>query len=93
VALRESLLGQKFEQKWWSYLLFTGVSALLGDQFSPGGIWVWSTVAKDKLKADRNHKDPDPGCLHEIIDISRQMLSQWHPKRIGIHTADSTIVY
>jgi hypothetical protein len=25
------------------------VSVLLGDQFSPGGIWVWSTVAQDQF--------------------------------------------
>jgi hypothetical protein len=28
-----------------------GVSALLGDQLSPGSIWVWSTVAQDQLLA------------------------------------------
>ena len=30
--------------------VFTGVSALLGDQLSlGGGIWVWSTVTLDQL--------------------------------------------
>jgi hypothetical protein len=49
MALGMSLLGQEFEQKWWSYLsTLTGMSTLLGDQFSPGGIWVWSAVAQDQ---------------------------------------------
>ena len=30
-------------------LLQAPVLELLGDQFSPGGIWVWSTVAQDQL--------------------------------------------
>jgi hypothetical protein len=31
--------------------VFTGVSALLGDQLSPSGIWVWNTVAQDQFWA------------------------------------------
>ena len=31
--------------------MLTGVSALLGDQLSPGGIWVRSAVAQDQLPA------------------------------------------
>jgi hypothetical protein len=31
--------------------VLTGVSALLGDQLSPGGIWVRSAVAQDQLPA------------------------------------------
>ena len=29
--------------------VLTGVPVLLGDQLSPGSIWVWSTVAQDQL--------------------------------------------
>jgi hypothetical protein len=29
--------------------VLTGKSALLGDQLSPGGIWVWRAVAQDQL--------------------------------------------
>ena len=43
------VLVQKFEQK-WSYLCLQ-VLALLGDQLSPGGIWVWSAIAQDQLWA------------------------------------------
>ena len=32
------------------YLLQACVSVLLGDQFSPGGIWVWRTMAQDQLQ-------------------------------------------
>ena len=35
------------EQKQWSVL--TGLSALLGDQLSPGGIWVWRAVAQGQF--------------------------------------------
>ena len=31
--------------------VLTGVSALLEDQLSPGGIWVWSAMAQDQLQA------------------------------------------
>jgi hypothetical protein len=31
--------------------MLIGVSALLGDQLSPGCIWVWSAVAQDQLWA------------------------------------------
>jgi hypothetical protein len=43
MALGGSLLGQEFEQKWWSEL--TGVPVLLGNQLFPNGIWVWRAVA------------------------------------------------
>ena len=29
--------------------VLTGVLALLGDQLSSGGIWIWSAVAQDQL--------------------------------------------
>jgi hypothetical protein len=42
--------------------VLSGVSALLGDQLSPGQIWVWRTVAQGQLQgADRIQKDPVPG--------------------------------
>lgn len=31
--------------------VLTGMSAVLGDQLFPGGIWVWSTVAQNQLWA------------------------------------------
>ena len=31
--------------------VLTGESALLGDQLTPGGIWVWITMAQDQLHA------------------------------------------
>ena len=31
-------------------LALTGLSALLGEQLSPGVIWVWSAVAQDQLQ-------------------------------------------
>ena len=38
------------------------VSEVLGDQFSPGEIWVWIAVAQGLLLgADRKWKDPVPG--------------------------------
>ena len=44
-------------------LLQACVSVLLEDQFSPGGIWLWRVVAQGQLQgADRNQKDPVPGC-------------------------------
>ena len=47
MALGGSLLDQKFEEKVLPVL--SGVLALLGDQLSPGVIWVWSPVAQDQL--------------------------------------------
>ena len=42
-------------------VLQASVSVLLGDQFSPGGIWVWRAVVQGQLwGADRNQKDPVP---------------------------------
>ena len=39
------------------------LSELLGDQFSLGGIWVWTAVVQGQLwGADRNWKDPVPSC-------------------------------
>jgi hypothetical protein len=31
--------------------VLTGESALLGHQFSPEGIWEWTVVAQDQLRA------------------------------------------
>ena len=31
--------------------MLTGESALLGHQFSPEGIWEWTVVAQDQLRA------------------------------------------
>jgi hypothetical protein len=31
--------------------VLTGESALLGDQLSPGSVWVWSVVTQDQLQA------------------------------------------
>ena len=46
------------------------VSVLLGDQFSPGRIWVWRTVAQGQIRgADRNQKDPD--LYHSLVPLSR----------------------
>ena len=46
-------------------LLQACVSALLGDQFSQGGIWVWRAVAQGQLQGtDGNQKNPVPSyCL------------------------------
>ena len=33
-------------------LLQACVFALLGDQLSPGGIWVWNAVAQDQLRME-----------------------------------------
>jgi hypothetical protein len=42
-------------------LLQACVSALLGDEFFPGGIWVWIAVALGQLSvADRNQSVPVP---------------------------------
>ena len=50
-------------------LLQACVSVLLGDQFSLGGIWVWRAVAQGQLwGADRNQKDPVPGC--SLVPVS-----------------------
>jgi hypothetical protein len=51
------------------------VSELLGDQFSPGGIWVWTAVVQVLLwSADRNQKDPAPGC--PLVPVSEWLLGQ-----------------
>ena len=43
--------------------MILGLSALLGDQLSPGGILVWRALAQGLLWAtDRNGKVPVPGC-------------------------------
>ena len=43
-------------------LLQACVSVLLGDQFSPGGIWVWRAVGQGHLHGiDKIQKDPFPG--------------------------------
>ena len=42
-------MGQEFDQNWWSLPVFTGVSALLGDQLSHSRIWVWRAVAQGEL--------------------------------------------
>jgi hypothetical protein len=40
-------------------LLQVCVLVLLGDQFSPGGIWVWKVVAQGQLQGtDGNWRDP-----------------------------------
>ena len=45
------------------------VSVLLGDQFFLGGIWVWRAVVQGQLwGADRNQKDPVPGC--SLVPVS-----------------------
>jgi hypothetical protein len=36
--------------------VLTGVSALLGDQLFPGGVWVCSAVAQDQLQAQTEKK-------------------------------------
>jgi hypothetical protein len=39
-------------------------SVLLGDQISPGGIWVWTAVAQGQLQGtDGNQKNPVPDCF------------------------------
>ena len=43
-------------------LLQACVSALLGYQFSLGGIWLWGTVAQVTPGAEGNWKDPVPCC-------------------------------
>jgi hypothetical protein len=44
-------------------LLQAAVSVLLGDQFSPGGIWVWRSVAQFQLQGvDGNLNDLVPEC-------------------------------
>jgi hypothetical protein len=43
------------------------VSVLLRDQFSLGEIWVRRAVAQD---ADRNGKDPVPGC--SLVPVSKE---------------------
>ena len=56
-------------------LLQACVSELLGDQFSPGGIWVWTAVVQVLLwSADRNQKDPAPGC--PLVPVSEWLLGQ-----------------
>jgi hypothetical protein len=48
------------------------LSVLLGDQFSPGGHWVWRDVEQCQLwGADRNLKGPVPSCW--MVSVSR-----WH---------------
>ena len=45
-------------------LLLAFASVLLGDQFSPGRIWVWTTVVQGQFwGADRNLKEPVPCCF------------------------------
>jgi hypothetical protein len=49
--------------------LQTCVSGLLGDQLSLGWVWVWRTVAQGQHQgADRNLKDPVPGC--SLVPVS-----------------------
>ena len=49
-------------------LLQACVSVLLGDQFSPGGIWVWRAVAQGQLQgADGNQKDPVLDCSLVLV--------------------------
>jgi hypothetical protein len=58
MALGRCFLDQELEQKWLVVLpMLTGVSALLGDQLSPGGILVWRAVAQGQLQgADKNKR-------------------------------------
>jgi hypothetical protein len=50
-------------------LLKACVLLLLRDQFSLGRIWVWRAVAQGQLLgADRNQKDPVPGC--SLVPVS-----------------------
>ena len=52
-------------------LLHVSVLILLGDQFSPGGIWVQKTVTQVQLvSADRNQKDP-------VLHFSMVPVSCW----------------
>jgi hypothetical protein len=50
-------------------LIQVSVLVLLGDQFSPGRIWVWRAVAQGQLQGtDRNWKDPVPSC--SLVPVS-----------------------
>ena len=48
--------------------MLSGVSALLGDQLSPGMIWVWRAIAQGQLwGADRKQKDPVPSYFLVLV--------------------------
>jgi hypothetical protein len=49
--------------------LQASVSVSLGDKFSQDRIWVWTAVAQGQFQgADRNQKDPVPGCF--LVPVS-----------------------
>ena len=44
------------------------MSAPLGDQLSPGGIWIWKAMAQGQFQdTDGNQKDPVPSCSTVLI--------------------------
>ena len=47
------------------FLLYACMSELLGDQFSPGGIWVWRAVAQVQLQL----QDTNANCNDPVIPV------------------------
>ena len=59
--------------------VLTGASALLGDQFSPGDIWVWSAVAQDQLWVQMEPRGSCPRLLlgsYVLMALGRVLFSQ-----------------
>jgi hypothetical protein len=67
MALGGSLLGIRGEVL--VFPVFTGVSALLGDQFFPGGISVWRAVAQDQLPVQMETR-PGGSCPRLLLNSS-----------------------
>jgi hypothetical protein len=52
--------------------VLTDVSTLLGDQLSPGGIWIWSTVSQNHLQVQTETK----GSIFPLLYIDIQLIEK-----------------